>query len=332
MVDTAQRISIPSINSAFEPFVPSNVKDFATFSTGIIKLPSLSQVISDISNISNVSTPVVDFSGLDLLCTVATSPAGNSVDALHVNYGLYGAHGVYGAYGVYGVNGVNGVHGIPPLVPLSVIVAGTAKIVKIHQVPEPVQASKATKATKAPKAPKPAKPAKPTNSAKPTKIEPNKLCTTPGHSVRKTSIQKHTCKKCFVERAKELCEDPHLTRWNVARLLVREFRNYYCSFCVLESYASKNFTRVGLGKRCIRGHLAISKERVCKDHGKEFKACNECIDPRAATIFNLCGHRFFTKCGCSSKKQFSGEQTQDVIDLQEGYAVQTLQRAAAMQL
>ena len=165
------------------------------------------------------------------------------------------------------------------------------------------------------------------NTIKPKRVvKPNPICTTEGHSKSKKNIQKHTCKKCFIDRANELC-DTGLTRWDVARLLVREFRNYYCSCCVLDLYASKNFSQVGLGKRCVRGHLKFSRERKCR-HGKGFKACNECVDPRAATMFHLCGHHFSSRCNCQFKLQLDlSEQTPAVVALKEAYAVQTLERA-----
>lgn len=294
-IDSSSRISIPSINSAFDPYVPRV--------SLLPSLPPLSQIFpSSPARESSPSSVLQHFSGLDLLCSVASGfSTGFSSPAV---WDVVGS-----PFSLSVLTSVVPLVPLFPLVPLVPLAApDSADDVDI------VESADTSAITSI-------------NTIKPKRVvKPNPICTTEGHSKSKKNIQKHTCKKCFIDRANELC-DTGLTRWDVARLLVREFRNYYCSCCVLDLYASKNFSQVGLGKRCVRGHLKFSRERKC-GHGKGFKACNECVDPRAATMFHLCGHHFSSRCNCQFKLQLDlSGQTPAAVALKEAYAVQTLERA-----
>jgi hypothetical protein len=161
--------------------------------------------------------------------------------------------------------------------------------------------------------------------------KPNPRCFKPGHSSqRRESIQRHTCWTCFLERATELASNPHLTRWDVACMLAREFRNYFCSCCILEAYATKDFTTVCLNKYCRSGHKFICKQRRCTMHNRRLTVCTECPDPRAGTSYHFCGVRVSQKCNC---KRTPGEVPQDpwTIRMKEASAEGMLRRAREME-
>jgi hypothetical protein len=160
------------------------------------------------------------------------------------------------------------------------------------------------------------------------KSKPNPRCSKPGHSASKhESIQRHTCFKCFSERASELVANPNLTRWDMTCILTREFRNYFCCCCVLEACAVKNFTNVSLTKYCHNGHLSVCKQHKCIAHGRRLTACNVCPDPRAGTSYHHCGKRMCTKCDCKLNQLGEEPQDPEVIQRKEEYASDMLKRA-----
>ena len=161
------------------------------------------------------------------------------------------------------------------------------------------------------------------------KSKPNPRCSKPGHSVRKhESIQRHTCFICFSERATQLVANPNLTRWDVACVLTREFRNYFCSCCVLEACATKNFASVSLTKHCRNGHISVCEQQKCIAHGRRLTACNVCPDPRAGTSYHQCGKRMCTKCDCNNHPSLGeAAQDQEVVERKEEYASGMLKRA-----
>lgn len=161
--------------------------------------------------------------------------------------------------------------------------------------------------------------------------KPNPRCWKPGHSLQnKESIQRHTCFRCFSERAAELVANPHLTRWDVACVLAKEFRNYYCCCCILEACVVKDFTRVSLNKYCRNGHALICKEHRCAAHNQRFTDCRVCPDPRAGTSFHVCGARVSRKCNCQLGG-LQGPQDPEIIELKEKYASSMLERARELQ-
>lgn len=156
---------------------------------------------------------------------------------------------------------------------------------------------------------------------------PNPVCSRPGHASwkSKVNIQRHTCASCFKESAEKLLANPNLTRWDVACLLVREFRNYFCCCCVLEKKS------VCLTKICRNGHSFICKERYCLPHKLRLTVCTKCNDPRSGTSFRPCGHRLSIKCDCVKSLE-DVAQDPEVVALKESYAVNFLKRAADMQM
>lgn len=156
----------------------------------------------------------------------------------------------------------------------------------------------------------------PAKSPPKRRLVPNPVCLDSTHFIQKnrTSIQKHTCRHCFQKRFKELLAKPWLSHWRVTRMLVREFRNYRCSCCILQACKTGevNMKKIGLGKRCRKGpgHLPYSQMRVCARHGTRLTCCFACVneDPRAGTSFTICGERYMggsicklNKCQCLDK-------------------------------
>ena len=165
---------------------------------------------------------------------------------------------------------------------------------------------------------------------KPNLRKANIRCSKPGHSSRKKeSIQQHTCSKCFNERALELSSNQNLTRWDVACMLTKEFRNYFCCCCILEACVDKNFARVCLRKYCRNGHKLICKQQYCLAHNKRLTVCKLCPDPRAGSSYHQCGVLRSRKCNCSKGGHLLGTspQPKKVIDTKESYAVAMLNRA-----
>jgi hypothetical protein len=163
------------------------------------------------------------------------------------------------------------------------------------------------------------------------KRAPNPRCSKPGHSSwKKESIQRHTCSQCFKERAAFLFANPNLTRWDVACILVREFRNYYCFCCILS--AGPKGERIAFSRYCNKGHRAICKQRRCIMHNRRLTDCRECPDPRAGTSFHVCGKRLAAKCNCGASSLGDHPQEPHVVELKEKFAENTLRRAQEMQL
>jgi hypothetical protein len=154
--------------------------------------------------------------------------------------------------------------------------------------------------------------------------KPNPRCSKPGHSsTHRASIQRHTCSSCFKERAAFLFANPNLTRWDVACILTREFRNYFCCCCVLEGRE-----RIQLTKYCRNGHQAVCQEHRCQAHNLRLTECLQCPDPRAGTSYHPCGkHRMGCACSCGP---FSilGEHPQDpqTVALKTSFTEAMLQR------
>ena len=154
-----------------------------------------------------------------------------------------------------------------------------------------------------------------------------------GHSSRqKESIQRHTCSKCFNERAHELVANQNLTRWDVACVLAKEFRNYFCCCCILEACVDKNFARVCHRKYCRNGHKFICRQQYCVAHNKRLTVCRLCPDPRAGSSYRLCGVLRSRKCNCSAEDHLLGiiPQEKEVIESKESYAKAMLDRARDM--
>jgi hypothetical protein len=155
----------------------------------------------------------------------------------------------------------------------------------------------------------------------------NPRCFKPGHSSwKKESIQRHTCSRCFKERMTELVANANLTRWDVACILAREFRNYYCCCCIL----SNGPDGVALTKYCNRGHRGICQQRRCIQHNVRLTDCRECPDPRAGTSFHFCGKRMSTKCSCTESALGNHPQDAAVVELKGKLAEDMLQRARDM--
>lgn len=161
--------------------------------------------------------------------------------------------------------------------------------------------------------------------------KPNARCFEAGHSLwKKQSIQRHTCLTCFKKRAAELASNPNLTRWDVACMLVREFRNYFCCCCILEAVPRKDFTKICHSKYCRRGHGVICKQQKCIAHKVRLTVCRVCPDPRAGTSFHFCGARVMLKCKCDSALGCR-PQSPEIIELKETFALAMLKRASEMQ-
>jgi hypothetical protein len=161
---------------------------------------------------------------------------------------------------------------------------------------------------------------------------PNPVCNKPGHAKQKPGkgIQRHTCSSCFRERAAELFANPHITRWDVSCILVREFRNYFCCCCILEADPANLRTTVCHTRSCRRGHSFICKERRCVPHKQRLTLCTKCIDPRAGTSYHPSGcHRLHIKCDC--KQPTLEAQDPDVVEKKRIYAANMLKRAREMQ-
>lgn len=159
---------------------------------------------------------------------------------------------------------------------------------------------------------------------------PNALCSDVSHSVSgKKNIQKHTCKRCLANRIKELLAKEHLHHWDAVNILMREFRRYYCGFCLFEAFKANDFTSISLSKRCSKGHGVISSMRHC-DHGKEFKYCRVCKDPRAGGRFKACGCQVIRKCEC---KVPTGDEPLPEAEIAEkdAWVEAALERARQMQ-
>jgi hypothetical protein len=126
----------------------------------------------------------------------------------------------------------------------------------------------------------------------------------------------------------ELFANPNLTRWDVACLLAREFRNYFCTCCILAADPADIYRTVHHTKNCRHGHRAICKERKCVAHQLRFTICTKCPDPRAGTSFHLCGHRVHVSCNCANRT-VDGSKPQDpqVVATKAAYAAGMLQRA-----
>jgi hypothetical protein len=166
------------------------------------------------------------------------------------------------------------------------------------------------------------------------KRRPNPVCNKPGHAkfFPDRGIQRHTCSTCFKERTAELLANPHLTRWDVACILTREFRNYFCCCCILEADPANLLKGVHHTRNCRHGHSFICKERRCVQHKQRLTICTKCIDPRAGTSFHPGGcHRLHIKCDC--KLPTLGLEAQDpaVVEQKNIYAVNMLKRAREMQ-
>ena len=160
--------------------------------------------------------------------------------------------------------------------------------------------------------------------------KPNPMCSLPGHSKWRTnaSIQRHTCWECFKARAQALFANPNLTRWDVACVLAREFRNYFCCCCILDADPADLERTVHHTKSCRRGHRAICKERKCVAHQLRLTICTKCPDPRAGTSFHLCGHRVYVRCNCANRAiDGSAPQEPQVVATKATYAASLLQRA-----
>jgi hypothetical protein len=171
------------------------------------------------------------------------------------------------------------------------------------------------------------------NAACPTqrgKASPNKTCHDITHSKNGNRfIQKHTCKYCLAKRIQELSEKKHLHIWDAVNILMREFRRYFCGFCLLKAFKTKDFSAISLGKKCFNGHGAISSMRNC-DHGREFKYCKECKDPRAGGRYKVCGCPVISKCDC---KVALGDEPMEaaVIAEKDAWVEASLERAQKMQ-
>ena len=164
--------------------------------------------------------------------------------------------------------------------------------------------------------------------------KPNPLCSLPGHSKWRVnaSIQRHTCSSCFRARAEELFANPNLTRWDVACLLVREFRNYFCCCCILDADPKDIKHTVHIAKSCRRGHRSICKERRCVAHKQRLTICNKCPDPRAGTSYHLCGHRIQVNCNCKNKTvDASKPQDSQVVEVKAAFAANMLRRAGEIE-
>lgn len=160
--------------------------------------------------------------------------------------------------------------------------------------------------------------------------KPNPRCSKPGHSSwNKESIQRHTCSRCFKERVTALFSNPNLTRWDVACILVREFRNYFCCFCILQNGPSGG--HISLSKYCQNGHRRICQERCCVAHDVRLTVCRECPDPRAGTSFHFCGKRLAVKCNCEASDIGDQPQDPEIVALKEKYSESLLQRAHDME-
>ena len=164
------------------------------------------------------------------------------------------------------------------------------------------------------------------------KTYPNWMCHDMSHSKNgKKFIQKHTCKYCLAARINELLQKEHLHHWDAVNIIMREFRRYFCGFCLLRAFKTKDFSAISLGKKCFNGHGAISSMRCC-DHGREFKYCKVCKDPRAGGRYKACcGGHFTVKCDC--KAVVSGEVPMAAAEIAEkdAWVEACLDRAQKMQ-
>ena len=130
-----------------------------------------------------------------------------------------------------------------------------------------------------------------------------------------------------------LTSNPNLTRWDVACMLTKEFRNYFCCCCILEACVDKNFARVCHHKYCRNGHKFICKQQYCIAHNKRLTVCRLCPDPRAGSSYHRCGVLRSKKCNCRVEDHLLlgiNPQEKEVIDAKESYAVAILDRARDM--
>jgi hypothetical protein len=164
------------------------------------------------------------------------------------------------------------------------------------------------------------------------RTSPNRMCHDMSHSKNgKKFIQRHTCKYCLAARINELLQKEHLHHWDAVDILMREFRRYFCGFCLLRAFRTKDFTGISLGKKCFNGHGAISSMRCC-DHGREFKYCKVCKDPRAGGRFRACcGVHFTVKCGCEAVVPGEAPMAAAEVAEKDAWVEAALQRAQQMQ-
>ena len=134
----------------------------------------------------------------------------------------------------------------------------------------------------------------------------NPCCTNPvhdasgGHKRRGWFRQRHTCRECCIERIQALCCSRD--KYETVKLVTREFRSYWCPFCMLEQDSMAAMHPKSLRPHCtLHAHLLAQKR--CPAHNRRWTDCNQCDDPRAGSSFCLsCGMK---RCACaaSGKKQ-----------------------------
>lgn len=170
-----------------------------------------------------------------------------------------------------------------------------------------------------------------TASPKRRRAAPNPVCTDKSHSKRgDRNIQRHSCKYCLRKRIDELIQNKNLHRWDIMRILMQEFRRYYCGFCMLVALETKNFDAISLGKQCTKGHSVISSMRRC-EHGKLFKCCNKCKDPRNGGMYKACNCIKSRKCSCEIITLGEQPQHPAVLAEKEAWSLACLERATRLE-
>ena len=100
--------------------------------------------------------------------------------------------------------------------------------------------------------------------------------------------QRHTCRDCCIQRLRTLTAQGTRGKYEITKLITREFRSYWCPFCLMESDSLAEIGPKDLKTHCSR-HAALLAQKRCAAHNRRWTDCNECEDPRAGSSFCLCG-------------------------------------------
>lgn len=113
--------------------------------------------------------------------------------------------------------------------------------------------------------------------------------------------QRHTCRECCVERIGELADTGTMGKYEIVKRITREFRSYWCPFCLLETPDLTSVRPKDLKTHCTRHAHELSQKR-CLAHNRRWTDCAQCEDPRAGSSFCLCGSiKRLCPAGCTAE-------------------------------
>jgi len=122
----------------------------------------------------------------------------------------------------------------------------------------------------------------------------NPRCTNPvhdasgGHRLRGWFRQRHTCRECCTERIRSLAAEGARGRYEITKIITREFRSYWCPFCLMSFESLSEIGPKDLKTHCSH-HATLLAQKRCTAHNRRWTDCNKCEDPRAGSSFCLCG-------------------------------------------